>query len=434
MEISKLHSLFLGSNGITTDTRKIQTRQLFFALNGENFNGNKFASQAIKEGAEFAVIDEKEYRENEQYILVDNVLETLQQLANYHRKFLKIPILAITGSNGKTTTKELINVVLRTKFQTVATVGNLNNHIGVPLTLLSMNHSTEFGIVEMGANHPGEIDNLCTIAEPDFGYITNFGKAHLEGFGSIEGVIKAKGELYSWLQDHQKLIFLNFDDPVQRKYKDYSQIFSFGSSDDAEVTVKYYNESSTAKISLEEDLYPSSLIGTYNAVNIAAAVSIGRFFEIDSNSIKEAIASYSSQNNRSQVVQLERATIIMDAYNANPTSMKAALESFEILPSAKKIVILGDMFELGGSATAEHQQIVNLLGNLRLDKIFLVGENFSRTTSVAAHIFKFPSFEILKECLLNLDINDSYILVKGSRGMALERVLHILQKNKETGV
>ncbi len=429
MDIEQLHKLFLQSSGIATDTRILKKDQLFFALKGENFNGNKFVDQALEKGAGYVVMDEAEFIKNDRCILVSDVLQSLQQLAGYHRKYLGIPILAITGSNGKTTTKELINSVLSKKFNTVATVGNLNNHIGVPLSLLSMNSSTEFGIIEMGANHPKEIERLCGIAQPDYGYITNFGKAHLEGFGSIEGVIKAKSELYEYLKAHDKHIFLNADDPIQLKHLSYKNTFSFGTSGNADVVVKYKDNLGTAEVIQEDNVYKSLLTGSYNSRNIAAAICIGLYFKIPAEEIGNAIASYNSQNNRSQIVKMGTITFLMDAYNANPTSMTAALESFHKNPAENKSVILGDMFELGKTSAEEHQEIVNLLETMSFKRSFLVGSNFNTTNPKNGTIEKFESFADLAEKIKETNFGNSYILVKGSRGMALERILDVV-KNK----
>lgn len=430
MKIEQLHQLFLQSKGIATDTRVIKPGQIFFALNGDNFNGNKFVAQALQKGAGYAVLDEPEYQLDDRCILVNNVLTTLQSLARYHRSYLGIPILAITGSNGKTTSKELIHAILSKKFAAVSTAGNLNNHIGVPLTLLSMNKATEFGIVEMGANHPNEIAFLCRIALPDFGYITNFGKAHLEGFGSLEGVIKAKSELYSFLKDEEKFIFLNEDDPVQQEHKDYPNTFSFGTQKSADVQVEYRNNNLTAEVVVDDVLYESSLNGTFNAINMAAAISIGLYFKIPSLSIQKAVSSYNPQNNRSQLVKLADTTLIMDAYNANPTSMAAALTSFSNFPTQKKAVILGDMFEIGENEFQEHQAIADLARSLKFNKIFLVGSKFSKTTSSGAGVKKFESIIDLQKELEKTDLSQTYVLVKGSRGMALERVLEVLNGKK----
>ena len=430
MKIEQLHQLFLESKGITTDTRSVKTNQLFFALKGDNFNGNTFAWQAIKKSAGYVIIDEAKYAQDDRYIVVSNALETLQQLARFHRKYLNLPILAITGSNGKTTTKELIHSVLRKKFDTVATAGNLNNHIGVPLTLLSMKRSTEFGIVEMGANHPGEIKHLCEIALPNFGYITNFGKAHLEGFGSVEGVIKAKSELYDHLKSHNGVIFLNADDPVQQAQTSYLHSFSFGGVETADLKTEISENTQTAQVVIDNYVYKSTLTGSYNALNIAAAVCIGKYFKINEKIIAQAIASYVPTNNRSQIIKRGELTLLMDAYNANPTSMKAALDSFSKNPARGKMVILGDMFELGETSHEEHQNLVSNLEHMQFEKIYLVGDNFFKTHSEKSNILKFKSFQDLSQALKEHKPTEGYILVKGSRGMALERVLDVLKEEK----
>ncbi len=427
MNIQELHQLFLNSSGVATDTRSIEPNQLFFALKGENFNGNKFALEALKNGAGYAIIDEIEYDQSEQFITVNNVLETLQELANFHRKHLGIPILAITGSNGKTTSKELIHAVLSKRFNTVATVGNLNNHIGVPLSLLSMNKTTEFGIVEMGANHLKEIESLCKIAQPDYGYITNFGKAHLEGFGSIEGVITAKSELYNYLKEHKKALFLNADDPIQQKQLSYKNSFSFGSSK-ANIPVEYITDNKYAEVQSNGIVFNSLLPGNYNAINMAAAICIGHYFEIPVKSIKEALANYSPQNNRSQIIELGKTTLLMDAYNANPTSMKAALESFNKIPANNKVAILGDMFELGTTSEKEHQDLVTYLENLNFSRIFLVGTNFKKAKANSPKIQQFEKFPELEEAIKSVDLQNTKVLIKGSRGMALERLLDVFKR------
>ena len=405
---------------------------MFFALKGENFNGNEFASEALEKGARYAVVDDKEYAKNkEHYILVKDVLETMQKLAIFHRNYLGLPILAITGSNGKTTTKELVHSVLSRKFRTVATRGNLNNHIGVPLTLLSMDDKTEFGIVEMGANHLMEIEFLCSIANPDYGYITNFGKAHLEGFGSLDGVIQGKTELYKHLQEKHKLIFLNLDDEVQKKHHNYSHTFTFGESRLADVKLKYQSGLPTAQLIYNKTEFKSRLTGNYNATNMAAALCIGLYFKVEFNEIRKAIEEYSPQNNRSQVIESGSNLIIMDAYNANPTSMHAALQNFKELKTRKqKIVILGDMFELGSAAATEHQVIANFIENSDFSETYLLGENFRNTRTSSDFIFKFKSMESLKAHLEDSDFQNCYFLIKGSRGMALERALEAITKGK----
>jgi len=430
MNIQELHHLFLKSSGVATDTRYIESNQLFFALKGENFNGNKFAFQALKNGAGYAIIDENEYAQTEQFITVNNVLETLQELANFHRNHIGIPVLAITGSNGKTTNKELICAVLSEKFNTIATVGNLNNHIGVPLTLLSMDKTTEFGIVEMGANHPGEIEKLCKLAQPDYGYITNFGKAHLEGFRSIEGVIAAKSELYNYLKENNKFLFLNADDPIQQKQLSYKNNFSFGCSR-ANISVEYIIDKKYAEVLCNGIVFNSLLPGNYNAINMAAAISIGHYFEVPVKNIKEAIANYTPQNNRSQIIDMGKTTLLMDAYNANPTSMMAALESFNKFPAKNKVAILGDMFELGATSEKEHQDLVTYLENLNFSRVFLVGTNFKKAKANSSKIQQFEKYPELEEAIISSDLQNTKILIKGSRGMALERLLDVFKKKQK---
>jgi len=432
MNIETLHKLFLESTGLTTDTRAIKTNQLFFALKGDNFNGNLFAEKALTKGAGYAIIDEESVNTNDRYILVEDVLETLQQLSTYHREFLNIPILSVTGSNGKTTSKELIHAVLKKKFNTVATVGNLNNHIGVPLTLLSMNSKTEFGIVEMGANHPGEIKKLCEIAKPNYGYITNFGKAHLEGFGSLEGVVAAKSELYTFLKATNGHLFLNIDDPIQLAQTKYEKSFTFGKAPAADIVISYINSTTLAEVQHKDYRIKSQLTGAYNAINLAAAVCIGLYYKISIENIQKAIFKYIPKNNRSQIVKCGNNSVLMDAYNANPTSMKAALDSFRDNPSAKKIALLGDMFELGETSEVEHQDIVNYLETLKLTQAYIVGENFFKTQLKNKLILKFKTFAELQANLDGTEINDAYILIKGSRGMALERILDILKQKEKT--
>ncbi|MCH4823918.1 UDP-N-acetylmuramoyl-tripeptide--D-alanyl-D-alanine ligase [Gramella lutea] len=430
MNTARIHQRFLLCSGADTDTRNIKKDSMFFALKGENFNGNEFADEALKNGARYAVIDDKKFARNkEDYIVVKNSLETLQKLALFHRNYLGLPILAITGSNGKTTTKELINSVLSRKFKTIATKGNLNNHIGVPLTLLSMDDQTEFGIVEMGANHLMEIEFLCTIANPDYGYITNFGKAHLEGFGGVEGVIKGKTELYKHLQENQKLIFLNLDDEIQKKQANYNHTFSFGENARSEVKLEYTKNSALAELNYNNTEFKSQLTGSYNATNMAAALCIGLYFKVEFNTIKEAIENYVPQNNRSQIIQDGSNTIIMDAYNANPTSMHAALENFKNIKTSKqKIAILGDMFELGKSSPVEHQVIANYTNNSAFSETYLVGRNFMNTEIKSHQIFKFRDTNHLLEHLEDSKFENSYFLIKGSRGMTMERALKAIQK------
>jgi UDP-N-acetylmuramoyl-tripeptide--D-alanyl-D-alanine ligase len=425
MNIEELHQLFLKSSGICTDTRKIHDNCLFFALKGDNFNGNLFAEEAVKKGAKFAVVDEADAAKTEQTILCADSLETLQKLAQYHRKYLDIPIVALTGSNGKTTTKELINAVLSQKYTVTATKGNLNNHIGVPLTLLSMDSNTEMGIVEMGANNFNEIDNLCRIALPDFGYITNFGKAHLEGFGSLEGVVKAKTELYRHLSVHDKLVFVNAEDPKQLKLTQEMKRFIFGGRN-RDCTVNLKDASDHVQVRYDTKDIKSKLIGLYNFSNIAAAIAIGDYFGIPSEDIRRAIENYVPSNNRSQVIKKATNKIILDAYNANPTSMLAAIENFKQAKGERKALILGDMFELGNDAQHEHQNITTILDEEPFGTVYLVGRNFKNTKHKADHILQFESFEDLANHLKKHPLNNRSILIKGSRGMALERVLDLV--------
>ena len=424
MKISELHQRFLKSPNVCTDTRKIENDCIFFALKGEKFNGNEYAKEALKKGATLAVIDEEEYKEDDTTVLVPNVLEALQQLANYHRNHCTAKVIALTGSNGKTTTKELIHVVLSKKYSTIATKGNLNNHIGVPLTLLSIQDDTEIAIVEMGANHQKEIEFLSSLAQPDFGYITNFGKAHLEGFGGEEGVIKGKSELYTYLTENRKSVFINADDPIQvRKLSTYINKYGFSQNDHQYYKINFLGADPFVKLSFEDLVVESQMIGKYNFSNCCAAIVIGKYFNVPKEDIKDAIESYVPENNRSQIIEKNGHKIILDAYNANPTSMKAALENFDDMKAENKIAILGDMFELGDSAEEEHRKIAQLAASLPFEKVFLLGENFYRTESGNP---KFTSFDTFKKYLESLQIPESTLLIKGSRGMALERVLDLI--------
>jgi len=420
MKIDHLYKL-IGGRKIVTDTRKIIDNSIFFALKGANFNGNEFAEEALKNGAALAVIDEIKYKISDKTIFVKDVLTCLQKLATYHRQQLKIPIIALTGSNGKTTTKELIKVVLLQKFKVCATVGNFNNHIGVPLTLLSMTKNTDIGIVEMGANHLGEIAFLCQLAQPNFGYITNFGKAHLEGFGSIEGVIKAKSELYNYLKETKGYAFVNADDTIQKEQTRGLQQFCFDADE-----IKLLSASPFVEIAYNKALIKSHLIGNYNYKNIAAAIAVGAHFKIETNKIKEAIESYKPTNNRSQIIKKGTLQIILDAYNANPSSMKVALENFKQFTGNNKILFLGDMFELGTEAEKEHQTIVDFLEAPTLGKTYLIGENFYKTKVISKTINKFKTFDELKNVLEVHPPKNSLLLIKASRGMALERILDIV--------
>lgn len=426
MDIKALYTHFLECNSVSTDTRKITSNTLFFALKGENFNGNAYAAQALEKGAKYAVIDEEAYHIPNKTILVENTLKALQQLATHHRQTLKTPIVALTGSNGKTTTKELINVVLSKVYNTTATLGNLNNHIGVPLTLLAMTKTTEIAIVEMGANHQKEIEQLCNIAQPDYGLITNFGKAHLEGFGGVEGVIKGKSELYDFLITNNKTIFVNTNDNIQVNKTKTANTYKFGDeATQPNVAIRFINATPFVTCIFNNTTIESKLIGDYNFNNIAVAIAIGQYFKVEDTQIKTAIENYIPSNNRSQIIQHKSSKIILDAYNANPTSMKAALLNLE-RQEGPKIAILGDMFELGELAVSEHQHIANLSASLNIDTILLTGEHFSETQIENTKTTQYRNFEALKAKLPELNIENATVLIKGSRGMALERVLDVI--------
>ena len=353
MKIAALYKLYQQHYLVDTDTRNIRKNTIFFALKGDHFNGNTFAEQALALGAKYAIVDDEAYQTKPNIILVDDVLKTLQELAHYHRNTLAIPIIGLTGSNGKTTTKELMNAVLGKKFKTQATKGNLNNHIGVPLTLLSIKPEHEIAIVEMGANHQKEIAFLCSICEPDFGYITNFGKAHLEGFGGIEGVIKGKSELYDFLKKNGKTAFVNPDDTLQvEKTKNITSV-QFNSKNLIFDGLTPFVQLNYQKLTIQ-----SNLIGKYNFSNIAAAITIGAFFKISKEAIKEAIEDYIPNNNRSQIIQKDQNSVILDAYNANPSSMESMINSFIKLKKPNKICILGEMRELGIYSKEEHQRLI----------------------------------------------------------------------------
>ncbi len=424
MTTGQLHQRFLRCSGVSTDTRKIPANTLFFALKGVNFNGNTFAAEALEKGARYAVVDEAEYATSENIILVDDVLKSLQQLARYHRNLCKAKIIALTGSNGKTTTKELINSVLSQAFNTVATKGNLNNHIGVPLTLLTIQDDTEFAIVEMGANHQGEIAALCDIAEPDYGYITNFGKAHLEGFGGVQGVIKGKSELYNFLIRSKRHIFFNADDPIQKdRLGDYPMAIGYSRDNDAYLRIGFLDANPFVRLKFNSTFITTQLVGSFNFYNCAAATLIGNYFDVPHAQIKRALESYLPVSNRSQLLEKNGYRILLDAYNANPSSMQAALDNFELMPGSVKTVFLGDMFELGESAGEEHQQIARLAASKGFAEVYLIGENFSR---VETAFQTFSSFEEFKSYLTKNKPAPGNLLIKGSRGMALERIIDIL--------
>ncbi len=418
MNIEKLYEHYKKNYKISTDTRKIEKDSIFFALKGPYFNGNHFALQALENGASIAIVDEEKYVTSPQIILVENALKTLQTLASYHRKKLSIPIIALTGSNGKTTTKELLLQVLSKKFRTRATQGNLNNHIGVPLTLLSLLPTDEIAVIEMGANHQKEIEHLCKITKPDYAYITNFGQAHLEGFGGIEGVIKGKTELYDYCLKTNKMAFVNEQDTIQMEKSEEIQRYIFGKKKADTLVQITAGESPFITVLFHGTEIKSYLIGDYNFSNIACAIAVGEYFKISITSIREAIESYIPKNNRSQLITKKDKKILLDAYNANPTSMRAVITHFSKEPE-KKTVILGDMLELGEYEAKAHQEIVDLALSCHFKHLILVGEAFYQTKGVA---IRFLSTDELK-LFLNENQLSKHILIKGSRDIKLEAII-----------
>ncbi|MFP4448467.1 MAG: UDP-N-acetylmuramoyl-tripeptide--D-alanyl-D-alanine ligase [Bacteroidales bacterium] len=428
MDLETIYKSFLKSKGVTIDSRDVKPDYIFFALKGDQFNGNEYAQQAIEKGCRFAVVDEKKYVKDERYILVNDVLETLQALANYHRNQLNTKVIAITGSNGKTTTKELTQKVLDKKFNILSNIKNYNNHIGVPLTLLNLKQYHDYAIVEMGANHQGEIAKLCDIAEPQYGIITNIGKAHLEGFGSFEGVKKAKGELYDFLDKNNGTIFYNADNPVlvemAQKHKCLKLTYGEENKENVNYNIQLIRTEPYLKIKTKDGEISSQLIGKYNFENLMTAISLGYFFEVPFPQIKQAIEEYTPTNNRSQLLNSKYNTIILDAYNANPSSMQAAISNFAKYRKKPKILILGDMFELGKYSMDEHNQLVEFVSQHEFDKVFLIGKNFCSLQQN-----KFPAFETNEEFisfLKNNPLKHYCILIKGSRGMKLEKIAEYL--------
>ncbi len=428
----KIYQLFLKHPKVITDSRKIEEGCLFFALKGANFNGNEFAAEAIQKGASFAIIDEIQYEKNEQFLLVKDVLKSLQQLARDYRRDFDIPLLAITGSNGKTTTKELIAGVIGSHYKTHSTKGNFNNQIGLPLTILSAPKDSEMIILEMGANHIGEIKLLCEIAEPSHGLITNIGKAHLEGFGDIEGVKKGKGELYDFLATNNNMAFVNMDEPFLtdlavsiRKKLFYTQSESPNPST-IPFEVKFNGANPYVNLTFlseKKELVSaqSNLIGKYNFNNLMTAVVIGKYFKVPSHKMISFIENYRPKNNRSQIIVADNRTIILDAYNANPTSMTQALDNFNAIEADKKIAILGDMFELGKDAGEEHQHIVEYAEKYNFSELYVIGKHFS-----ACRLASAQSYDDVASFKANFNIEKiekSHILIKGSRGMKLESII-----------
>jgi UDP-N-acetylmuramoyl-tripeptide--D-alanyl-D-alanine ligase len=426
MKIGELYTIYLRYPSIQTDTRKLQKDDLYFALTGPNFNGNSFAQKAIEQGASYAIIDEEEYAIDGKTILVDDVLETLQQLALHHRKQFSIPFIAITGSNGKTTTKELIHAVLSTSFKTYTTEGNLNNHIGVPLTILKIKQDAEMAVIEMGANHQQEIASYCVIVLPTHGLITNVGKAHLEGFGSEEGVRKGKGELFDFIHQHNGSIFrMNDYTYLHEMSKGISKVFTYGTGD-ADIVGNVLQSDPFLEVSFTKGFdgnIKTSLVGSYNLPNVLTAVAVGKSFGVTDEKIKTAIENYSPSNSRSQLTQKGTNKIILDAYNANPSSMKAAIENFAKAGAEHKILVLGAMAELGNGSVNEHQTIIEEIKQHKWKAVLLVGGDFLK----ASHSFhSFTKPEDAGEWLKNNNIQNDYLLVKGSRSMQMEKVLNYL--------
>ncbi len=429
-KIQELYQVFLASPKISTDSRGDVSGSLFFALSGENFNGNKFAKEALNKGASTAVIDDEIYHENNgKYFLVDNVLQALQNLALFHRETNKAIVLGVTGSNGKTTTKELIAKVLETEKEIVATQGNLNNHIGVPLTLLRITHKTQIAIVEMGANHQGEIAQLCELARPNMGIITNIGKAHLEGMGGFEGVIKAKNELYQFIRTNNGTAIVNADDPLLMELSEGLHRITYGSSG-ADIVGQLITDKPglVVKATTSEEnpiTISSQLYGGYNFPNILAAITLGRYFKLKNKHIIRAIEGYVPENSRSQQMKTEHNLLIMDAYNANPVSMSLAINNFHQYTQDNPWLILGDMFELGEASATEHIKIVELVKNLNIQNVVFVGKMFTEVLQAE----KLTYFESTQEALAHLTtypIRDANILIKGSRGMQLEKLIPAL--------
>ena len=419
--MSALYNIFRDAAGVSTDSRTLQAGQLFFALSGPNYNGNLFAKQALYKGAIAVVVDEDISITDNRVIRVENSLESLQTLSTEHRKTLGTTIIALTGSNGKTTTKELIHSVLSTTFTSVATRGNLNNHIGVPLTLLSLKEDTEIGVVEMGANHPGEIALLANIAQPDAGLITNFGKAHLEGFGSLEGVVNAKSELYDYLRNTNGLIFANADDPkIMAQLKGQDPI-TYGTATTARVPATLLKGENTIRIEVDQQEIQTQLIGAYNGYNALAAYAIGRHFGVSPQNAKRALESYISDNNRSQIIRKKDLHITLDAYNANPTSMRTALASFS-KKEGKKIAILGQMNELGKHTEIEHKQLVDWIKASPIDDCYWVGSAF------APFVYSDKYFSTVDQAMdyfSKTPLGQASLLVKGSRSFTLEKLVDV---------
>ena len=451
MEMKELYELFLQHPTITTDSRDVPEGSMFFALKGDTFDGNAYAISALEKGAAYAVIDEKEYTKesNDRLILVEDVLTTLQQLAKYHRVHLGTPIIGITGTNGKTTTKALISAVLKKKYNVLYTQGNFNNHIGVPKTLLQLTKEHDIAVIEMGANHPGEIKTLVEIVLPDFGIITNVGKAHLLGFGSFEGVIRTKGELYDFLRTIQGTAFINNDNPHLLGISDGLKLVKYGQKDAKDLLVKgelvecnpflkfEWQTSSTltpqlstvncqlSTVNCQLSTVQTRLIGSYNLDNALAAACIGTFFNVPATDISAALEEYTPSNNRSQLTITQDNKLVVDAYNANPTSMRAALDNFRLIKAEHKMCILGQMGELGDVSEEEHQKVIDLLGDCGFEKVWLVGENFAKTAH-PAHYRLFANVEEVKAAIATEKPQGYLILIKGSNSNKLVQTVELL--------
>jgi len=427
MEIEELYQKYLSTGIVSTDTRKITKGCIFFALKGDNFNGNEFALQALESGASVSIVDEKEFVSNDRCILVEDVLITLQDLAAYHREQLNIPFIAVTGSNGKTTTKELIKEVLSKKFNVAYTKGNLNNHIGVPLTVLEINSVHEIALIEMGDNHPKEVELLCKIAKPNFGFVTNVGKDHLEGFGSFEKNILAKKEVFDYLETAKGKVFLDkSDELVSSMVNSNIEVITYG-KEDSYSNIEFV-ESNPLVVFKDElgSLIESNLFGEFNFNNIKLAYCIGKYFEVELPKISEALAEYTPDNNRSQVVKTKKNTLVMDAYNANPSSVEEAVKSFaEMMTDKPKWVILGDMFELGSYSKDEHQNMAELAVSKSFDEVLLIGENYAGTKNIKGATI-FSDKARAEVYIKKIAPKGAIILLKGSRGMRLETLKPLL--------
>lgn len=426
----ELYSIYLQNKSVFTDTRQITPGGIFFALKGDNFDGNKYADQALENGASFAVVDDSEVVKDNRFLLVEDVLTALQELAKHHRKTFEFPVVALTGSNGKTTTKELIAKVVSMKYKTYATKGNLNNHIGVPLTLLAIDPKRyEMAIVEMGANHQQEIALLCSIAQPTHGLITNIGKAHLEGFGGISGIIKGKGELFDYLSKKKGTVFVNTtNDTVMEmvsKRRAFGEIV-FYCSPSGIVNPELLEDTPVVVFKTASKTSTTHLPGKYNFDNICAALAVAKHFEVEDADALEAVTSYTPDNNRSQIVKKGSNTIIMDAYNANPSSMAAAIENFARMDASRKVVILGDMFELGDESAAEHEALGKLISEQSFDIVILAGKHMQHALGALPQAYYFPDKFSLHNWVMDNPQENTHFLIKGSRGMALESVLNLL--------